>query len=105
MSSKQAFPAGPGPACYTSCMDDQLDVTFYTRPGCHLCDVAHTELQNLAGQFPIALRVVDITTDMEAHARWWAEIPVVEIEDTILRAPIKAAQLRKTVLQRLQARV
>ena len=85
-------------------MDDLLDITFYTRPGCHLCDVAHAELQNLEGQFPIALRVVDITTDMEAHARWWAEIPVVQIEETILRAPIDAGQLRKTLLQHIRGR-
>ncbi len=85
-------------------MDDLLDVTFYTRPGCHLCDVAHAELLNFAGRFPIALRVVDITMDMEAHARWWAEIPVVEIDGTVLRAPIDAAQLRTTLAQRLRAR-
>jgi glutaredoxin len=86
-------------------MDDLLDVTFYTRPGCHLCEVAHAELQNLMRQFPIALRVVDITSDSEAHARWWAEIPVIEIEGAILRAPIEPTHLRKTLLQRLRARI
>src|SRR5687767_3300468 len=90
-------------ACYTSRVDKVLDVSFFTRPGCCLCDEAFTELERLAAQFPMRLTVTDITTDAEAHQRWWAEIPVIQIGPTILRAPIEHNTLRSALLESLQA--
>jgi hypothetical protein len=79
-------------------VDKVLDVSFFTRPGCCLCDEALAELDGLAAQFPVRITVTDITTDAEAHRRWWAEIPVIQIGSTILRAPIERSSLRAALL-------
>ncbi len=84
-------------------MDRPLHVTFYTRPGCHLCDDAQAELQRLAKHLPLEISSVDITKDPAAHNRWWADIPVIEIGATILRAPIDPARLRAAVLRSLSS--
>jgi hypothetical protein len=81
-------------ACYTSRVDKVLDVSFYTRPGCCLCDEAFAELDRLAARFPMRITVTDITADVEAHQRWWADIPVIQIGSTILRAPIEPSSLK-----------
>ena len=85
-------------------MKTELDVTFYTRPGCHLCEEAFTELQKLSHEFGLRVNVVDITTDAEAHARWWAEIPVISAGRSVLRAPIDGANLRRMLLREARAR-
>lgn len=58
-----------------------LSVTFYTRPGCHLCDDAKAAMLEWATPrgFSIALREVNIDEDTEAHERFWVHIPVAMI--------------------------
>jgi len=58
-----------------------LPVTFYTRPGCHLCDVAKEAMFEWAAQrgFSIALSEVNIDDDAAAHGRYWLHIPVATI--------------------------
>jgi glutaredoxin len=52
--------------------------TVYSRPGCHLCDEAITEL---AAGFPeLEVTVVDIDGDDELLKRYLERIPVVEID-------------------------
>ena len=92
-----------GPACYTSAMETPLDVTFYTRPGCHLCEEAFAELQKLSREFALRIKVVDIMADAEAHARWWAEIPVITAGRSVLRAPIDRANLRRMLRREVRA--
>jgi len=55
-------------------------VTLYTRPGCHLCDDARTELQRLRARLPFTLREVDITTDDALHRRYLERIPVIALD-------------------------
>ncbi len=83
-------------------MEPSLGVTFYTRPGCHLCEEAFAELDTLSTQLPLSIDVVDITADTQAHARWWAEIPVIVVGRTVLRAPIEGPQLRRALLRELR---
>lgn len=58
-----------------------LSVTFYTRPGCHLCDDAKAAMLEWATPrgFSIALREVNIDEDAEAHERFWVHIPVAMV--------------------------
>ena len=74
-----------------------LEVTFYTRSGCHLCEDAEAQLTGLARQFGLPIRTVDITRDPAAYDRWWADIPVVEIGARVLRAPIDLSHLQRTI--------
>jgi 4a-hydroxytetrahydrobiopterin dehydratase len=58
-----------------------VGVTFYTRPGCHLCDDAKAAMLLWASRrgFPIELSEVNIDEDEAAHARYWLHIPVATI--------------------------
>ena len=53
------------------------ELILYTRPGCHLCDLAATMLDELE----IAWRPVDIEGDPELEERYGLVIPVVRFED------------------------
>ena len=82
-------------ACYNSAMvqPQPIPVTFYTKPGCHLCEDVADQLEALGAQWPLTISAVDITADLELHRRYWSTIPVVVIGATTLQAPITSADL------------
>ncbi len=53
-------------------------VTLYTRPGCHLCEVAEAALATL--DVPFILERVDIESDDEVFKRYLERIPVVAVD-------------------------
>jgi hypothetical protein len=56
-------------------------VTLYGRDGCHLCDEARAELEELRRSgLAFTLREVDIETDPGLHRRLLELIPVVEVD-------------------------
>lgn len=55
-------------------------VRFFTKPGCHLCEQAEELLEQIAGECPIDLEVIDITEDMDTFDRYRYDIPVVAVE-------------------------
>ncbi len=55
------------------------DVTFYTRPGCHLCDEARAAIAPLLSEFGAALREVNIDDDPVLKERYAWDIPVIFI--------------------------
>jgi glutaredoxin len=54
-----------------------LDVTLYSRPGCHLCDEAREQMAPLLRQFGARLRVVNIDEDPALRARHTNDVPVI----------------------------
>ncbi len=58
---------------------DDVEVTLYTKPGCHLCDLAKKEMFSAAeaNGFRIALREVNIESDPDAFAKYRNDIPVI----------------------------
>lgn len=54
-----------------------LDVTLYTRPGCHLCEEAKALLEPLIEEFGATLREVNIGEDLELTERYGWDIPVI----------------------------
>lgn len=54
-----------------------LEVTMYTRPGCHLCADAKVALQPLLQEFGATLREVNIDHDSELGQRYSWDIPVI----------------------------
>jgi glutaredoxin len=56
-----------------------VDVTLYTRKGCHLCDVARKTLLE-HGLEPL---VVDVDADESLRAKFDTCVPVVEIDGKI----------------------
>jgi glutaredoxin len=58
---------------------DSLEVTLYTRPGCHLCDEAKAAISPLLREFRAPLREVNIDLDAELAEKYGWDIPVVFI--------------------------
>ncbi len=56
-----------------------LDVTLYTRPGCHLCDEAKAAIAPLLREFGAVLREVDVDDDPLLKERYGWDIPVLFI--------------------------
>lgn len=55
-------------------------VVLYTRPGCHLCDVARETVLSLRARLGFAFDEVDIEADEELELEYGTRIPVVEID-------------------------
>jgi glutaredoxin len=56
-----------------------LEVTLYTRPGCHLCEDAKALLGPLLIEFGGTLREINIDEDPELKRRYGWDIPVIFI--------------------------
>ena len=60
-----------------------LQVTFYTKAGCHLCDDARNMLDEIAAQTAYELTEIDIRRDTELFERYRYRIPVIMLNETI----------------------
>jgi glutaredoxin len=54
-----------------------INVTIYSKPGCHLCDVAKDVLLKVQRVEPFVLREVNIEEDPEARELYKESIPVI----------------------------
>jgi len=74
---------GEGDDAYTLTEDGKLalagplDVTLYTRPGCHLCDEAKTQIAPLLRRAGARLREVNIDADEVLRERYNVDVPVL----------------------------
>jgi hypothetical protein len=75
----------------------QVPITFYTKPGCHLCEDIDDQLEVLAANWPLQITSIDITADLDVHRRYWDKIPVVVVATQTLYAPIDPNELAATV--------
>lgn len=57
-----------------------MELTLYTRAGCHLCEEAKAQLGPLVREFGLALVEVDVDTDPELKARFGEEVPVIFLD-------------------------
>ena len=74
-------------------------VTLYSRPGCHLCDVAREQLSALQRTVPFRLREVNIESDADLERRFMLEIPVIALGDEVITAaPVDLERVRAAVL-------
>jgi glutaredoxin len=56
---------------------EPLEVTLYTRPGCHLCEEAKAQIAPLLKRAGARLREVNIDEDAELRARYNVDVPVI----------------------------
>ena len=52
-------------------------VTLYSKPDCHLCDIAKERILNAQKQIYFDLKTIDITTDSDLFETYKERIPVV----------------------------
>jgi glutaredoxin len=60
-------------------MSEFLEVTLYSRPGCHLCEDAKAVIEPLLAEFGFALREVNIDSNPEFAELYSWDIPVIFI--------------------------
>jgi glutaredoxin len=62
-----------------------LVVTLYTRPGCHLCELAREAIEGLRDELPpFELAEIDIDRDEGLLARFLERIPVVAVDGRVV---------------------
>lgn len=54
-----------------------MQLTLYSKPGCHLCEDLRRLLDELQPDYGFAIEEVDISADEELFARYRYEIPVL----------------------------
>ena len=59
-------------------------VNFYTKEGCHLCEVALEIIDLVAEKINFQFNSIDITKDEELMMKFDVEIPVIEIDKEIV---------------------
>jgi glutaredoxin len=74
-----------------------ITVTLFTKAGCGLCDEVKDALDGLQASYPHQLKEVDITEDAALFEKYHYTIPVVEIGNQVLAAPITAVQLKQAL--------
>ena len=59
-----------------------MQLTIYSRPGCHLCDEMKAVVERVARSAaqPLSIEEIDISTDPALEARYGVEIPVLLID-------------------------
>jgi glutaredoxin len=55
----------------------EIEVTLYTRKGCHLCEEAKAQMAPLLREFGARLREVDIDADESLRALYDVDVPVI----------------------------
>ena len=60
-------------------MSHRRELTLYSRPNCHLCDVMKAQIDRLRARVALDLQVVNITGDIGLERRYGNEIPVLLI--------------------------
>ena len=74
----------------------QLQVTFYTKAGCHLCEEARDMLDDIAAQTPYELTEIDIRSNPEIFEEYRYRIPVIIVNnDRLLEGRIEFRDLAK----------
>jgi len=73
-----------------------MQVTFYTKAGCHLCEEARDMLEDIAALTQFELTEIDIRGDTNIFEQYRYRIPVIIIdEDTIMEGRIEFRDLAK----------
>lgn len=77
-----------------------IEVTFYTKAGCHLCEEARELLEEQAEQTEYTLTEIDIRSDLAIFELYRYRIPVIVInQETLLEGRIDAQELASAFQQ------
>jgi glutaredoxin len=80
--------------------EEPLEVTLYTRSGCHLCDEAKSQIAPVLMEFGARLREVNIDADPVLRERYNVDVPVIFLgEHKIAKHRIDLSQFRRQILE------
>ena len=81
-----------------------IELTLYSRPGCHLCDDMKAVVMRVASTLAIRLTETDISGDPELEQRYGLQIPVLTFRGkTIAKARVAEEGLRRILAERAGA--
>jgi glutaredoxin len=73
-----------------------LDVTLYSRPGCHLCEAAKAAIDPLLAEFGATLHEINIDGDAVLTERYGWDIPVLFLGTRkVAKHRVNVKQLRR----------
>jgi glutaredoxin len=73
-----------------------LDLTLYTRPGCHLCEEMKSALAPLLTEFGARMAEVDVDQSEDLKALYGSDVPVLFLgTQKVAKHRLDAAQLRR----------
>jgi glutaredoxin len=79
---------------------EPLEVTLYTRTGCHLCDEAKSHIAPVLMEFGARLREVNIDADPELRERYNMDVPVIFLGDRkVAKHRVDISQFRRQILE------
>jgi hypothetical protein len=55
-------------------------LTIYQRDGCHLCEIASAQLEQLQSEYQFELEQIDIESDDQLHRLYLERIPVISLD-------------------------
>jgi glutaredoxin len=55
-------------------------ITIYTKPGCHLCDLAKEVIARCRQKIDFTVEVIDISQNPELLERYRNDIPVIRLD-------------------------
>jgi glutaredoxin len=58
-----------------------MQVTLYSKPGCHLCDDAKTVIERARSRYAFDIVIKDIRNDARDFAEYQFAIPVIMLND------------------------
>ncbi len=82
-----------------------LEVTFYSKPDCSLCDKAEALLRRLRREYPLRVTKVNILEHPELRAAYGCKIPLLKIDGgNQLALRITEERLRRAIERALARR-
>jgi glutaredoxin len=64
--------------------EQHVQVTLYTKIGCHLCEDARELLDEIASIRPFDFTEIDIRSDMALYEQYRYRVPVIALNNTIV---------------------
>ncbi|WP_093076512.1 glutaredoxin family protein [Pseudonocardia oroxyli] len=75
-----------------------MRVTVLTRVGCHLCEVAESDVARICGELGVEWTTEDVDADDELRAEYGDMVPVIQIDGrTHGYYAVEEARLRKAL--------
>jgi len=78
----------------------KIELTFYTKPNCPLCEEAEELLEEMKALESIVVRKIDITKDIMIYEKYKHRIPVIKFSQGLeLSGRIERGELRSRIHQ------
>lgn len=74
-----------------------IEVILYSRSDCHLCEMTRGYLDELRGEIPHRLTIIDVDSSPELQRQYGFNVPVVRVGPYTLSAPIERLDLAVTL--------